>query len=397
MKRIFSLVLLMLSVSISVQAETYSFEPEGSAFWYEAYDFMGELPEELPDVFSSILLPQDLILSGARKKTVWSNNPEQTRFDEVLFSVERDGKVLFIVGYWQDDIWTVAVESDCFLTTDSEHQIRIIPNYMDGELQYLEAAIVAGQETYWIRIEEGALAKLDRYQVMNDDMVGSLVSVSSGLFYFEIDGDEKRPLMINQSCIFPSRIAAWTADALPKSYVEVQKWYDEKSIHFLKEDQAFICDVNLRSQATSNSESLGYYDVARVTIMGSQPGKRYPWYHVEMGNIEGWVSGDYLVNFDDIAMYARCFGAAETVLPYAAACADVSLRNRPNESIIKDIPAGTIMRIITEKDGWLHVVLQEHDDWQVDWDSMYGYVKADEVVTGTSAADLMWKHSVYGN
>ena len=50
--------------------------------------------------------------------------------------------------------------------------------------------------------------------------------------------------------------------------------------------------MNLRSEATS--AGLGRYHVALAQVLDQEPGTEVPWYHVQVGGTQGYVSGRYV-------------------------------------------------------------------------------------------------------
>ena len=56
------------------------------------------------------------------------------------------------------------------------------------------------------------------------------------------------------------------------------------------------------------------------------------------------------------------------------------------------LPTGTLMHVLMEKDGWLHVIYPQAEiAWQTDWDGAYGFIRAEDAVIGASIADATWK------
>lgn len=77
----------------------------------------------------------------------------------------------------------------------------------------------------------------------------------------------------------------------------------------------------------------------------------------------------------------------------ARADREIELRKSPNGEVFARLLPGAMMHVITETDGWLHVIVPQNGELgpMANWDGVYGYVRASEVVRGVTLADLRWK------
>ncbi|MED9822105.1 MAG: SH3 domain-containing protein [Christensenellales bacterium] len=354
---------------------------------YNCVDFEGELPKALQPVFQDVLRADERILSGS-----WRTEAHSAR-SSVLMAVVRSGKAVLIGGRCNDGQWEVCVETDGFFRPEEIQDITVLPD--EDEVQRWawglssSHAVLCGKEIW--RMNIGWNGRIEPYvlEMCGDEGTRTFVRVSSGhMDVHEIRGD----IHVDKGswrCVVPNRLAAWNREDYPTNVEEAQRYAQEHQ-PVLEAGQAYISGVNLREKPTGLSRSLGIYS-ARVTVLGSQPGTQAPWYHVRVGDTEGWVSGQYLL--DGSQFDARLYSlSAALVIPARALCETPLFRQPDGEAFARLLP-GALMHVLEEQDGWLHVILPKEGELAplVDWDGVYGYVRADAVVRGKTLTELKWK------
>ena len=147
--------------------------------------------------------------------------------------------------------------------------------------------------------------------------------------------------------------------------------------------------VHLRQKASSHSTDLGMYRRGTlVQVLDTLPGSSFPWYHVRIGTAEGYMSGNYVEYYDNLQSVP-----ASTVANLAKTKADTALKQSANAfaQTVRNLPAGTIVRVLAEYGNWLHISIPASDgDWLMQPDETSGYVKAGAVVEGLTALQLEW-------
>ena len=153
---------------------------------------------------------------------------------------------------------------------------------------------------------------------------------------------------------------------------------------------AYLLDtLNLRERATGESPSWGVYN-ARVKLLGEKPGKQAPWVHVRVGNIDGWVSGNY-VHRRGKGDQMHVYSTAATVHPVGRARTETALMRMPGGEAVMQLKPDTYAHVLGERDGWLHIILPRGEMmWQTDWDGTYGFVRAKDVAVGVSMTDAKY-------
>ena len=142
-------------------------------------------------------------------------------------------------------------------------------------------------------------------------------------------------------------------------------------------DRCLVWGANLRTEPTGSSKSLGKYHVALGEVLGEKPGKNQPWYHVRIGNAEGWMSGPYVV--DPVDQEGFAFNGSLGI-PWAEAQAECTLHaSMDADDVLLTLPENTFMQVLAQtEDGWLHVLATgKPQDFSLSASGTYGYVSTD--------------------
>ncbi|MBP3657029.1 MAG: SH3 domain-containing protein [Clostridia bacterium] len=378
--------MLLVMMAVAACGEAYTVDAPELNEEYRCVDYSGELPEAIAGVFDGLMRDGDRIIAGNWAAQHWKAAAEH-EYESVLMAVERENSVLIMCASKDDGIWNAGVETDSFIPKDKAFTLTFLPEE-SGEGWRIDAghAIVCDDGIYRIRIPYGCrpeILSVERRQTDGRRLIMDFLYCTLGAYTLDEDVYEEQ---IHAHCSLPSRLAGWRMEDIPKD-VGQMKQYAETHQLALGEGQAFICGVNLREQPTSKSQTHGLYS-ARVNVLESRPGIAAPWYHVRVGDTEGWVSGDYLLDGSayDVRYYSM---GAENVKP-ARVRQETALVSKPDGEAKTTLQAGTILHVIAEKDGWLHVVVQENASPFADWDGDYGYVRETDVARGRTLTELKW-------
>lgn len=167
-------------------------------------------------------------------------------------------------------------------------------------------------------------------------------------------------------------------DSLPLTADEA-RWLEEESrAAFEGTDLCLIWGVNLRTEPTSRSRSLGMYHVALAQVLGQEPGTEVPWYHVRVGETEGYVSGRYVAFPADWANFVR---RASVPCPVAETDGGPLMADMDGGGAPYTLEAGRRLLVLAEtEDGWLHVFVPEDEpDGTLDQPGTYGYLRREDV------------------
>lgn len=391
LKRVLMVGLLLLCLGVSAQAETYTYSNETALnMYYECEDFDAEIPEALSGVFSSRIQASDEILCGTLRTTKYHNEPGVIQKQNALLALKRDGKILLLSAVNMEGKWRCAIETDGFFAQDQRFDLTILPQHnSEGSFRGTSLTIVCGEEEFHLSMMKDGEVMLAQYRVPQTD--GSMLEIDVYEGYLHASRYKDGILQESKSAngVIPRRLCGWTYEDFPKSCAEVTGWEGRNMPEFA-DDEAIIYGVNLRERPTGSSRSMGKY-TAKVRVMDQAEGKKSPWYQVEFGGRVGWVSGTYLLKPGtrrgdfDIQMYlSEIPRFAKNVQPAA-------LLGAPDGDVLMALDAGTMLQIVSENDGWLHVAVPKEDRIFIDWDSTFGFIRTQDVVTGVSPADIRAK------
>ena len=167
-------------------------------------------------------------------------------------------------------------------------------------------------------------------------------------------------------------------DSLPLTADEA-RWLEEESrAAFEGTDLCLIWGVNLREEPTSRSRSLGRYHLALAQVLGWEPGTEVPWYHVRVGETEGYVSGRYVAFPADWANFVR---RASVPCPVTETDGGPLMADMDGGGAPCTLEAGRRLLVLAEtEDGWLHVFVPEDEpDGTLDQPGTYGYLRREDV------------------
>ena len=147
--------------------------------------------------------------------------------------------------------------------------------------------------------------------------------------------------------------------------------------------------VHLRADTSSHSTDLGtYLRGTLVEILDTLPGTAFPWYKVRVGNVEGYMSSNYVEYFDNLR--SMPINAAPC---YAKLRGNTALKEKTNgfSGTVADLPKGAVVRVLADAGNWLHVSIPNcENNWRMQPDEVAGYVKKNAVVMGFSTLQLDW-------
>ena len=375
-------MLLAAAPASAARVREYAFDSGSGDAYAECVDYEGELSSEVQEIVSGVLREGDQILAASRY-SMWWRSRNTVVHDSIVLAVEREGRILFISAFREESGWSVCMETDSFLQPGTAFSITCMP---DDELSSYRGgqAIVCGDEIWLLSVERGGWVRLVAL-VMTKGSGRQMIDMNLLSLFVLRNGQESGQSF--GGCCMPSRLAAWQAEDFPRSAEEIERYVSAHQPR-LAPGEAYISSVNLREQPTGSSRSLGVYS-AKVQVLGSRPGKQYPWYQVRIGETEGWVSGAYLIDSSEDVRY---YGVEEETTSFARTDSETALRTSPGGAQKGVLSPGTMVHVLTENEGWLHVLVPEGEIApRISWRGTYGYVRADEVTQGRTLAELRWR------
>ena len=396
MKRICLIVVLFACVFTSIALADSSIveytSPHINQRWV-CETFETQMNADAQEAFSPRLLPDDQIICGAEMLYYDHRHLDEPFVKDILMVVKHEESMLLFAAKSNSGSWETGIESDNFLPVNGDFEMTVSPEHSGNGSLEVEArpyfSIVSGNEAWRVVVGSDAKVRLNSYTHKLDANTSILLEMNTpsdeANFSVTIFDNEECVSEEEFACVFPERIAAWTMDEFPGTLEELRA-FEAAQQPDVEADEGYITGVNLRKEPTGQSASMGEY-TAKVKVLGSVPGEKNPWYNVMVGDLEGWVSGRYL-NQDS---KMRLCESEREMVPVARADRDIELKSASTGAVLGMVSAGTLMHVIHDKGDMLHVVIPQGElTWKTDWDGTYGFVPADGVTMGTSAADLKW-------
>ena len=139
---------------------------------------------------------------------------------------------------------------------------------------------------------------------------------------------------------------------------------------------AVVYGANLRTQPTGKSPSQGQLQAGvLVKILSQQPGTITPWYQVQVGDLQGWVSGDYVSQISSDG-FAGDFTAHIDGLQHDTVTQACPLFDSINGNALLSLDEGQPIQILLIKDDWAYVAVpQSGDTYFMDTTAPTGWIQ----------------------
>ena len=315
------------------------------------------------------------------------NDDMQDTFDRGFFVLEKDGQRMGITLIRKNGLWESHSVGPCILS-DRNFTMTLQTGGVDLtfhiEYESKDRKIV----TCNCYVDGEAFIHLDNYSITDES--------SGDRFLLYSEGSGKWFWLSNQSGQedtgggnprYVSNIYAMMHFAeLPDSPESYEEWN-----RFPYPDGYYaVANVHLREKTSSRSKDMGLLNSGTVIHKtGEADGDPFTWYEAELGFLKGYVASQY-VCVDDAGIAT---GDVYEPLPVAEAIRKADLKSGTGwfDGKITDVPEGTRMHVLFERDGWYYVVIPQGDfDFYMDVEGIYGFIPKDTVRTGNTGYDLDW-------
>ena len=386
MKKISLLAALLLLIlwPASASMETYQYR---TVTGYETTDTGEDLgahaPEEVLDALARAGFGGWRVLDGVQLTSVSLRDSSRWENQSLLLAVESGEERLLLWGRrikTQDrwPAWTVQPVSDVFLRAGEDADLRVLPlrQMQDGAVIQVLPAVCYGADCYYVF--GGNLLDYRREESRGTGM--EIHFPGNGVAEAKRWENGRVTAEYRAHFLWPRALEFWNVDAVPRSIAALQRL--EAACPFPSPEEFGIAKGgNFRREATGSSESIGEFASAPVRVLGSRAGKEWPWYHVTVGEMEGWVSFPYLDPEHEETEEDKW----AAVQPVGQTQEEAELRDRPGGAVQRTLPAGQMMHILLRKNDWLYVAVpQGAVGWTFDPDAAYGWVDAAKIKTYAS-------------
>lgn len=387
------LIWMLLAAPAWAESTLYTYSNDlASNLYYVCEDFTGDVPPEVLDALSGRLLAGDEILCGTILSEYLRSDPEEPRRAGALIAVRRKEKILLFGISDEEGICRAALETDSFFSDRQDFQLTVLPHYgINGGINDAHLAIVMGGEIFRLVVKPDAGLYLQEYEAFKEEGDRFCLTIRAGSMHA---GIYRSGVLVHEERVgglIPQRLCAWTYAHMPMGMAQVKAFAALNPV-LLEDDEAVIYGVNFRKQATTKSPSMGQY-TAKVRLLDRPKDASASWYHVAVGDTQGFVSSTYVVTKQSRANGQEQMEAClSEMLPVARADRETALADQPGGNGKMMLSSGKMMHVIASHEGWLHVVIpREEITWKTDWNGIYGYVREDAVTTGISIADVKWR------
>jgi len=387
MKRLILWMLVWMMVSGAALADSFVLEDSGN-LRYDVETFTADVPSALRECLSRTPFAADEVICGA-VLGYYYRNLEDTPIRHALLAVQHGETRLLLAAEQKQGVWDLWPASATLLPRTEDFTITVVPVY--GLLNAAKETISRAQLTVQVgdaqfRLSVGNMmmemnsrsCELDQYYRLDSAGNGILMTHSgTGQYTVKEIRDGQYQQASTYDVCWPAAVSLLDGDAFPATEMEMAAWAAQHP--FTEDATAYIFGANLRQKATGKSASLGQYHYAPLVIFGEEPGTQFPWYHVRIGDTEGWVSGNYVARPGDPGRSSNYLSAQSTPLRVLLTSRDAFLYADMSGKVKQELSAGAGALVLAEADGWYHVVLAEKGQWTASADSVYGYLKAADV------------------
>ena len=357
-------------------------------------EFTDAAPPELAEVFRHPMLEGWQVLSGAM--VVYEERSLDENYGLVAFGRGEKRLLCILRQSKKDDTWEILPASE-----------TLLPDGCVPVISRKKALSEMGGREYVIRFEQLDTPGMEEVTLVMQIVIsagGHYARLKECSFYDAVQGihyqaqfaygectvhmtdreNERYDTSIRGNCFYTDLVMALQLDSLLAGIVN-----PEKADGFVLPASSIMTgSVHLRKESSSHSKDLGMLSNGTIALnLGTETGDPYPWYHVRVGGLEGYVSSVYTSETPGNLL--------TTPTPVAMAKEELSLRQQSSWFATKTavVEKGATMHIILERKGWYYVCVPREQPaglW-MDPEGTFGFVRANQVDVGNSAMELAWR------
>lgn len=391
------LTLLFTCQSTVAEIKTWQFNEEGTTIFYEITKFDTELPDDLGEAMEKTRWAGWQCVKGIRQDEKGKKTNE-LKGSAALAAVQKDGKTMLLQFTCPEEkAWEcVPAAEEKALLTGREYDFNAVFDSSYPRVEIVYPCEDGGREVF--RLDLNPLSNepvmFEHYRREYAD--GSILTIGARInhdlfFYMETKSSSgkvtKEEIVLY---LYPNLLEALDADQYPKSFDEVQSFMAANP-HSVPSGYGILSSSNMREKASSQSRSLGLYHFGTpAKILGTAPGKREPWYKVQVGQTVGFVSGSYILPAEDMFLY----------MPYPCAPLTVGRANEDCElkaaagtkaDMAAMLKAGTEMYVLADCGDWLHVCVPRGEvGYFMDIEGMFGYLRPKDITQADTPLQLKY-------
>lgn len=345
------LITLMLACCLLVctaLAEQYTVS-ENNTQWRMEH-FTSDVPQEVAVKLAQSAFADGEVVEGIYAKAYDSDGTSRTEY-QALLHLRRDGADLLAGMACAVEESGLIPLSDTFLQPGDTLAFAAAPTY--GGTFWSYPAVVHGEERWLFSVgDANTPGQLAFYQQLDSAGNGYSIRFNAGaLEVTRLENGAYAETLWSYDELYTLDLRAEAIEraAFPTTLEAVQSWVTEHPVS-VEEDDCYLMGANLRTDATTTSDSLGMLTAVPAKIIKEKEGKQVPWVQVRIGGMTGWVADNYVQHASNITarmeriLYCH---ALNKPVPVARTLCDTSLKDTAGNTIAI-LPAGTVVHVLTE-------------------------------------------------
>jgi len=348
--------------------------------------FLEEIPEELKSVFAHPRLEGWVCIAGAAREYRKISDYESPSTGLAVFGQGEKRLLVMIHKKKEMENWRLFPVAELPFLSGREIQVHAD---MSNPYFYLKMPVSGGG---WESISlcpmlqenNKALCQIQRYTGTHAG-TGEGFQIWHGEFWrYQKDASPRKSNLPGTVLGFMDFIGE---RALPKTLEECQAFLSSP----IPEGYEMIQGVHLRQSTSSHSKDLGLFHRGTIVeVLEQLPGSAAPWYHVKIGHLEGYMSGDYVGNqingIDAQVQYQPPLSVGQCVKI-------TSLRENTHllAGAVMQLEKGERMHILADQGNYWYVAVPQGEPGQfMDVNSAYGFVHKNDVILAGTSLQLDW-------
>lgn len=390
-------ILLFAFTGSFAEVKTLQLSKEDISIYYEITKFDTELPDDLLTAMAITRWAGWQCVKGIRQEERIKKT-SALKGGVALVAVQKDGQTMLLQFTCSESkTWNCfpAAEEKALLTGRGyDFDAVLDSSYPRVEMVY--PCEDGGREVFRLSLNyrEKEPIMFEHYRREYAD--GSVLTIGARLnhdlfFYVETkssSGTANKEEFLQY--LYPNLLEVLDADRYPKTIDEVLSFIAANP-RSVSNGYGILSSSNMRAKASSQSKTLGFYHIGTpAKILGTKPGKREPWYKVQVGQTIGYISGSYILPAENMFLHIPYPCAPQTV---GRTNKDCQLKSAASASakMVTSLKAGASMYVLADCGDWLHVCIpKDNVGYFMDIEGTYGYLRVKDVTQADTPLRLKY-------
>jgi hypothetical protein len=391
------LTLLLTCISALAEVKTWQLTEDNISIYYEMTRFDTELPDDLLKVMEKTPWAGWQCIKGIRQEERVKKT-KSLKGGAALAAVQKDGLIMLLQFTCPDGkTWDcVPAAEQKALLTGRDYNFDAVLDSSYPRVEIIYPCEDGGREVFRLAMNQRSNGPIMFEHYRREYADSSMLTIGARIhhdLFFYIETKSSSGAVAKEEFLqylYPNLLEALDADRYPKTIDEVQSYM---AVHPLSVPAGYgiLSSSNMREKASSQSKSLGFYQFGTpAKILGTAPGKREPWYKVQVGQTVGFVSASYILPAENMFLHMPDPCAPLTV---GRTNKDCELKTTAGEGsgTAAKVSAGTAMYVLADCGDWLHVCIPRSEvGYWMDIEGTYGYLRAQDATQADTPLRLKY-------